>query len=150
MPICFAVAGAGLSLPVRAATPAQEIADAKVAIDAANGEWPAAMRMRDAARIAAPYADDGLFIAPDGEVVRGRSAIERMLADYLATADRLVSATIRSDGLQYSGGSIIEWGHGEVSREGKDGRVKSATSHYLTIWHRGDRGVWRIRRNILL
>lgn len=139
-----------LTTSAQAMTPTEEIAAAKITIDAVNKDWWPALQTRDAKRTVAAYADDGMFIAADGEVIRGRDAIERMMANYYKTMPKVLSATIHSDGLEYAAGAIVEWGHGEISREGKDGRSTSSISHYVTIWKRDAKGAWRIERNILL
>ena len=48
------------------------LASARPDIEAANAAWLPGLRKRDAAMIAAPYADSALFIAADGTVTRGR------------------------------------------------------------------------------
>lgn len=50
-------------------------AGARAAIEHANGDFVRALKARDAGAIAAAYADDGMFVLPDGRVVAGRSAV---------------------------------------------------------------------------
>ena len=57
------------------------IAAARPAIAAANTEWPGAMRSRDAATLAAPFAETGALVTAGGKAISGRAAIERYYRD---------------------------------------------------------------------
>ena len=61
--------------PLAAAPPERVPADARAAIAAANAAWVPAMQRQDVAAIVEPYADDGVFVTPTGESVKGRAAI---------------------------------------------------------------------------
>ena len=50
------------------------------AIQKANGEFLAAIKTGDAATIAAPYADNGVFVLPDGTCIQGRAEIDYRFA----------------------------------------------------------------------
>src|SRR5262249_32037759 len=69
-------------------------ASARHAIAAANAEWLPAMQHQDAATIAAVYADDGVFVAPNGETVRGRAAVEQFMRDRFVRSGRVVDGKI--------------------------------------------------------
>src|SRR5512132_1472427 len=55
--------------------------DARTTIAAANADWLSSLKAGDAERIAAPYADDGLFVTATGSTVAGREAIARLMRD---------------------------------------------------------------------
>ena len=46
----------------------------------ANKEWEVAIQTGDADALSRPYHEDGVFVGPDGNAVRGRSAIRAMYA----------------------------------------------------------------------
>ena len=46
----------------------------------ANKEWEAAIQTGDADALSRPYHEDGVFVGPDGNAVRGRAAIRAMYA----------------------------------------------------------------------
>jgi len=127
---------------------AARIAEAQPAIDHANHDWLRAMKAGDAAAIAAAYAEDGLFVLPDGEVLRGRAAVQ---AFYAAAAGRRSAPTgggISTLGLACAGRDLIhEWGEGEVRTLGDDGAEQVRRASYLTVWRKVG-GAWRIVRNL--
>jgi uncharacterized protein (TIGR02246 family) len=125
------------------------VAAASPAIDRANAEWLPAMRNADASVIAAPYADNGLLVLPDGTSVKGREAIRRLYAEGLR-ARKVVGGGIRSTGRAAAGpGLVIEWGEGTVTRASADGTTASSGGPYLTVWAQQSDGQWRIIRNLV-
>jgi uncharacterized protein (TIGR02246 family) len=126
------------------------LASARPEIEAANAAWLPGLKQRDAAAIAAPYADSGLFIATDGTVVRGRAAVAAM---YVARFPRL--GVIRSGGIVQGGVAVAgpalvyEWGQGCLELEPASGGAPTRSGGtYLTVWQRGADGHWRIVRNL--
>jgi uncharacterized protein (TIGR02246 family) len=151
-PLAAQVARTPAAEPTRASLDTAAIlTSARPDIDAANDAWIPGLRNRDADAIVAAYADSGLFIASDGTVTRGRTAIARM---YAATFPRL--RPIRDGGVVQDGLTVLaptriaEWGHAWIefapAREGDAPRRSGGA--YLTIWERGSDGHWRITRNV--
>ena len=125
-------------------------ASARQAIAAANAEWLPAMQAQDAATIAAVYADDGVFVAVNGETVRGRGAIEQFMRERFGRSGRVVSGKLTQDGLTRAGVLIYEWGHADLQLS-RNGEAPSASSgRYLTVWAADPQGRWRIMRNLSL
>ena len=105
-----------------AATPecAARIADARPAIDHANGDWLRAMRAGDAASIAAAYADDGVFVTRDGQAAKGREAVEALFVS--GSGASITGGGIVSQGLACGeAGLVYEWGQGEIRTRAADG-----------------------------
>lgn len=125
--------------------------DAKLAraIRKANAEWATAVKTGDAATIAAPYADDAVFILADGTCVRGRAEIEKMYRERFERGGVAASARIDSKKLVVDGGLAYESGYGEIGRI-KEGKVSTSGGRYLTVWQRAPDGEWKIIRNIVL
>ena len=74
------------------------------AVEKANSDWVAAMKTGDAAAIAAPYADDAVFVGMDGASIRGRVEIEKMYRARfermgLARSTRIDSKNLVGDGI---------------------------------------------------
>jgi uncharacterized protein (TIGR02246 family) len=108
------------------------------------------MRRADAAAVAAPYAEDGLFIGVDGAVTRGREAIRNLYAARLATIERVVGGELKSDGsVQVDAALVYEWGHATLVVSKKDGSRAESGGGYLTVWRRNLAGRWEIIRNIV-
>lgn len=135
--------------PAEAAPPEQELASARPVIEAANADWIPAMQAHDARRIAAAYADDGLFILPDGKVIAGRAAVEALTQRRFTPGFKVLSGGLTQDGLTYTGGVIIEWGHGGLTSTDATGQTRTSSGPYLTVWKRDAAGQWRIIRNLV-
>ena len=127
------------------------LASARPEIDAANAAWLPGLQHRDAAAIAAAYADSGLFIAGDGTVIRGRDAVAHMYAARFPRLRPIRAGGIVQDGLTVLGASrIAEWGHGWLEMEAERAGAPPVRSggSYLTVWERQSDGHWRIVRNL--
>jgi uncharacterized protein (TIGR02246 family) len=117
----------------------------------ANKEWEAAIQTGDADALSRPYREDGVFVGPDGNAVRGRAAIRAMYAARAASKARIVDATIQSEGRVAAGpDEVYEWGSGWVFIQSADGTRAKRGGRYLTVWHRQPDGTWVITRNLAL
>jgi ketosteroid isomerase-like protein len=125
----------------------QALTAAAPSIDWANSEWERAIVTGDADVLSAPYAEDGIFIGPDGNEVRGRSAVRALYAKPRPNGVRVLKAKIRSDGRAAADpDDVYEWGSAIMSVE-KDGKAKQTSGRYLTVWHRSGQH-WLITHNI--
>lgn len=122
----------------------------KQTIAKANNDWLTAMKAQDAAGVAAPYADDAVFVLPTGDSVQGRAAIERMSRERFARTGRVVDGTIGDDGLTRTGQYVYEWGHANLRVAAGEGRTVASGGHFLTVWAADANGRWRIIRNLSL
>lgn len=118
----------------------------KRAVRKANADWAAAVKTGDAAAIAAPYAEDALFVLADGTCIRGRAEIEKLYRVGFERRGVAAAAKIDSKTLIVDGDLAYESGYGEV-RRAKDG--STAGGRYLTIWQRTADGDWKIIRNLV-
>jgi len=134
-----------------AATPpdcARLVASARPTIDHPHADWIRALKAADAAAIAADYADDGVFVGPDGKVFAGRAAVQALYAANGAAASRIVGGGITTLGTACSGdGMVYEWGRGDLTVRGADGTPQTRGGPYLTVWKRSG-GDWKIVRNL--
>ena len=139
------IALAAIALPAAAAP--NPIAEAAPFIDKANSEWGKAIAVGDVETIVAPYADDGVFILPDGKTVEGKAAIRQM---YSARPKRaqIISASATSDGRVAAGpDDVYEWGSASATLKTDKGVEQRTLGRFLTVWHRqGDK--WVISRNL--
>lgn len=123
-------------------------ASAKAAIQAADEEWLPAMQRGDAETIAAPYADDGVFVTKAGETIRGRSAIRDFYRTRLKSIAHITGQLVQ-ESLVTSGSLVYEWGHASTTVELKDGTRRSGGGAYLTVWQETSPGRWQIIRNLV-
>ena len=118
-------------------------------IHKANSDWLSAMKTGDAATIAAPYAEDGIFVGADGVCTKGRSEIEKLYLTRFQKAGVAASTKIDSRNVTVDGDLAYESGYGEIGFN-KDGKTTTGGGRYLTVWQRQADGDWKIIRNIVL
>jgi ketosteroid isomerase-like protein len=140
------IAAAPLLIPAAPSSKAQALKDAAPFIDKANDEWTRAIVTGDADVMSAPYAADGVFIAPNGKALEGKAAVRAMYAKRPAGV-KVLKATIKSDGrAAHDPDDVYEWGTAHMTlKRGK--AVREVSGRYLTVWHR-DGKRWLITRNI--
>lgn len=134
---------------IAAAPPSDQFAVASAApfIDRANDDWSRAIVSGDADVLSAPYAENGIMIAPDGSVSVGKAAVRALYADRHKSAAKIITATIRSDGrVAPDADDVYEWGAATITLR-RGNQTSHRVGRYLTVWHRaGDK--WLISRNI--
>lgn len=127
------------------------LATARPEIEAANAAWLPGLKSHDAASVAAAYADSGLFILPDGSVIRGRAAVAAMYTARFQRQRPIRAGGIVQDGISVAGAALVfEWGHGwvEMEPQAAGGPPVRSGGTYLTVWQRSADGHWRIVRNL--
>lgn len=156
IPLWLACAVCAAAVPLRAQRPAEADstavpAAARAAIDSVNADWLPALRRKDAAAIAEPYADDGVLVTPTGETFRGRAAVEEaMRTSITRMGNALLGGRLVQDGITRAGPLIYEWGHAELEIARPGGEPAHVTGRYLTVWRQDAGGRWRISRNLSL
>lgn len=124
--------------------------DAKRTIAAANADWLPALKAKDAATIAAPYAEDGIFVTPAGDAVKGRSAIAQLMRDRIARMGTVKGGELVQDGIIRQGTLLYEWGHAKLELAQEGAAPSQFLGRYLTVWRRSAAGRWEIIRNLSL
>ena len=119
------------------------------AIQKANSEFITATKTGDAATIAAPYADNAVFVLPDGTSIQGRAEIEKMYRTRFEQSTPPNSTKLDSKNVILDGNIAYELGNAEVTVI-KEGKPVTRASRYLTVWQRAADGEWKIVRNIVL
>ncbi|MFT3809665.1 MAG: DUF4440 domain-containing protein [Micropepsaceae bacterium] len=123
--------------------------DARATIEHANASWEACIKVMDVDCVVADYAEDGMFILPDGKVIAGKAAVAALYAGAGKPGVTITDAKITSEAIVSAGDDLVyEYGTGHVERTAADGTVTRRDSRYLTVWKRGEDGVWRIIRNL--
>ncbi|MBS0363571.1 MAG: SgcJ/EcaC family oxidoreductase [Proteobacteria bacterium] len=129
---------------------AKDLAEARPAIDKANAEWLPAMKAKDAEALAAAYAEDGVFVLPDGREIVGKAAIADFYRGRVAGLAQVLGGGIHHDGMTRArDGLIYEWGHGGATTIDQAGKPTTTNGPYLTVWKRGADGRWAIVRNLV-
>ena len=139
-------AAAPLLLAAAPSWQGQTLASAAPFIDKANSDWERAILTGNADVLSAPYATNGVFIAPDGTAIHGRSGV-RTMYKRRPPGVKVIRASIHSDGRAAADpDDVYEWGSAQMTivRSGKQHMV---VGRYLTAWHRAG-SQWLITRNI--
>ena len=132
----FAALALALPLPVFA----QAATDLRAQIEQADKAWQTAYNGGDAAALAALYAEDAIVMAPGGEAVSGRAAIQAMFATDIARGSKNALTT-----REVFGGGDYAIAVGGWVETGADGSHKDHGS-YVTVYKRVGNG-WKIYRD---
>ena len=125
-------------------------AAARDTIAAANADWIPALKKHDANAIAAPYAEDGVFVTATGDVFKGRAAVAQLMRDRCAQIGTVLGGSLVQDALTRQGSLIYEWGHADVEIARAGAAPQHSRGRYLTVWRQGPGGRWEIARNLSL
>jgi uncharacterized protein (TIGR02246 family) len=119
-----------------------QTADARAAIEAGNKQFAAAVAKGDAAQLAAMYTGGAMVFPPNGDIVRGREAIQKLWQGALDSGVKEVALT-----------TVEVEAHGDTAHEVGTYDMKGAGGQaldrgkYIVIWKR-DQGQWRLHRDI--
>ncbi len=129
-------------------TTAEDLAEVRATIEAAEKQWSAAYLAGDAAGIANLYAENAASIPAAGEWNRGRAGIAK---DMQAQFDT-VTVTAREDITEeviLAGDHAFEVGHYSwTGTSKKSGAALSGKGRYVVLWRKGADGTWRIYRDM--
>lgn len=117
-------------------------ADPRAAVEAANKHFMAAFGKGDAAALAMMYTTGALAFPPNGDITRGREAIQKLWAGALATGVKALSLI-----------TVEVEGHGDTAHEVGTYEMHDAAGKvvdrgkYVVIWKR-EQGQWKLHRDI--
>ncbi len=102
-----------------------------------------AAQRKDLAAVMKIYADNVIYIIPGAQEARGKTALEKIEAQSLASAD-LVEAVHTIDSLRVYGDLAYEIGTvvGPIREQGRE--PQTVTFHFMATWRHQKDGVWRI------
>jgi ketosteroid isomerase-like protein len=115
-------------------------------IDAGNQEWVDAMKHGDAARLVPGNTADVVDCSPEGDCIRGSSALDEHMKEEMAKLGKADSASVVSTGSVQQGRYVYEWG--EAKAHFPNG--KSIFDRYLTVWQEQPDGSWKVFRNLVI
>ena len=116
-------------------------ADARAAIENANGHWMAAFDKGDAARIAANYTEDTQVMPPNSEIVHGRAAVQSVFQGFIDAG-----LNVRLETIEVEGHGDIAFEVGLAAVIGPDGQTLDK-SKYIVIWKMVG-SEWKMYRDI--
>jgi uncharacterized protein (TIGR02246 family) len=99
---------------------------------------------RDVERVLTFFEGDAIRIVP-GRTLKGREEL-RAAFERVAKADfKMLSLAFKTDELRVTGDFAWETGVSTGENERADGKRIPWTGRYLTVWHRGTDGRWRVQ-----
>jgi len=126
-----------------------EIYDAgqiRKSIEEVNATYSEAIQEGNLAGVVAGYADDATMIPPDGELIKGKQAIEEYYRTLFQMGMKeVVLTTIEVEG---SGGTVYEIGKTRVRIQPEGQEAIQDSSKYLVIWKRQADGTWKVHADI--
>ncbi|MEO7634485.1 MAG: DUF4440 domain-containing protein [Sphingomicrobium sp.] len=116
------------------------------AIGAANARWLKLIRDKDAAGIAALYAEDGTALPPNGKAAVGRQAVGQWWTGAMKTPN--FGLTFGTDQLVLStaGDMALDRGWYRLSAQSPKGPVND-TGKYIVVWRKIG-GEWKVAADI--
>ena len=120
--------------------------DARRQIDAGNQQWVDAMKQGNVALLAPGNAAGAVDCSPEGNCIRGRSALEQHAKEEMAKLGKADSASVISIGSVQQGRYVYEWG--EAKAHFPNG--KSIFDRYLTVWQEQPDRTWKVFRNLVI
>jgi uncharacterized protein (TIGR02246 family) len=136
---------AGCSAPSPASR-ASNSADEQV-VATAMKDYTAAIKTSDAARIAAWWTEDAIYIDRKAPTIRGRAALDSMLKVVFATM-RVSDASVETDEIAVSGDVAYIIGRFDETLQPQNGDVQHDRGRFLFLWKRQPDGSWKIARSV--
>jgi uncharacterized protein (TIGR02246 family) len=121
----------------------EALADARRAIDKGNKQWSEGWAKGDPAMVAAIFADDGVQLAGNGKLIKGRQQILERQKTGMQGADPGVKVTVTTVNVWLDGDVAYETGKYkyEYTEKGKPGKDEG---RYVTIWKHQKDGSWKL------
>lgn len=120
--------------------------DARREIDAGNQQWVDAMKQGNAALLEPGNTEGSVDCSPEGDCIRGRSALGEHAKEQMAKLGKADSASVVSMGSVQQGCYVYEWG--EAKAHFPNGH--NILDRYLTVWQKQPDGSWKIFRNLVI
>ena len=121
--------------------------EAKDAIAKANAQWAAGWKERNAEKVAAVFAEDGVQLSQNGSLIKGRKQIAERQQKAMLGVDPGVDVTVTTTTVWVNGDTAYETGtykylYIENGKPGKD------EGKYMTEWKRLPSGDWKLVMDI--
>ena len=128
-----------------AGSKADDVRDARAAIEAANAKFSEVFARGDAKALSAMYTSDAIAFPPDSEMIRGNEAIGQY---WKATRDGGVrSAVLTTVDVGRSGDIAYEVGKVSLTIQPAGKEPTTASAKYVVVWKKVD-GSWKLHRDI--
>lgn len=109
-------------------------------------QFAAAFGRGDMAGVAAMYAEDAMAFPPEGEIVKGRPALEAMWKGVHDMGVQSVEFAVID--VLSSGNLLVETGKATLHIAGAGSAQATVTVKYVVVWKKQKDGSWKISRDI--
>lgn len=130
--------------PVFAEAP--RVDPARAFIEKQATAFSGAFAQADFKTLAAMYAEDAIVLPPDGEMVKGRPAIEAFWKGVYDSGVKGVALTVVA--VDSSGEMAAEVGKAVLTIKPANQQEVSQTAKYVVVWKRQKDGTWKLYRDI--
>ena len=115
-------------------------------VRAVSARWLEVVGTRDATRVAAFYAVDGTFLAPNAPLAHGREAIGAVWSQLLSAPNLALQWAPASVEVARASDMACEIGTYELAMDGPAGRIED-DGKYVVVWRKVD-GRWQVAADI--
>jgi len=123
-----------------------DVVQVRKSIEAACATYSAAIREGNLAGVVDVYTVDATLVPPDGEIVKGRQAIEALYKTFFQMGMKdIVFTTIEVGG---SGNTAYEIGKSKVRIQPEGQAAILDSTKYLVIWKRQADATWKVHVDI--
>lgn len=139
------VASANLQAQKQTSSPATEsVAEVRRIIEKGNAQWAEAWAKGDASMTASLFAEDGVQLAGQGKLVKGRQAIFERQKAAMAGVDPGVKVTVTTVDVWLDGDTAYETGKYKYEYTEKGKPAPPEEGRYVTIWKKQKDGNWKL------
>jgi uncharacterized protein (TIGR02246 family) len=115
-------------------------------IEGANAKYSEAIQKNNLADAVALYTDDATMVPPDGDLIKGKQAIEEFYRKlFQMGVKEIVLSTIEVEG---SDGTVYEIGKTKVLIQPEGQEAIQDSTKYLVIWKRQADATWKVHADI--
>lgn len=108
-----------------------------------DARWSGVAGTKDAAAVAAFYADDAVVYPPNSPMIVGRAGAERAWGEVFALPEGSISWSTVHSGMARAGDVGYTSGTYVMSFKGPDGKAVRDNGKFLCIWKRQADGSWK-------
>jgi len=145
--ICFLVAGPIFSQSKNQshmdAPNTDALAEVRRVIDKGNSQWIEGWAKGDAAMVSEIFADDGVQLANNGRVFKGRQQIMERQTRAMQSVEPGVKVTVTTVDVWLDGDAAYETGKYKYEYVEK-GKPNTDEGRYVVIWRRQKDGSWKV------
>jgi uncharacterized protein (TIGR02246 family) len=131
---------------VMAEQPVMDLAQVRLAIEAANVRFGEAARSGDAAALAMLYTEDARILPPNSEMIQGREGIEAFWGGGFQMGIKDIALTTVD--VMGMGDMVCEIGKAAISIQPEGMDAIDDIAKYLVVWKKDVDGTWKLHVDI--